>query len=273
MLGGKARKDSTGRMTQPIVLSEVTSENFPSLWYELASTEHFWCEWRLWAFMGFLRGIGFPTGESLRGVEIGCGNGLVRQQMEANTAWEVDGIDIDRAALESNKNAKGETFLYNIHDRHQTLEEKYDFIILFDVLEHIDGEDVQPFLASCLYHLKPGGHFFLNVPALETLRSKYDTEVGHHRRYDKPMMRSHLSGAGLEVVGMRYWGFTLVPVALARKMVLSLKKSTEDIVRTGFEPPSKAVDSAMKTLGRIETGLFKNPPMGTSLLAAARKPS
>ena len=258
-------------MRQPTIISDVRSDHFPSLWYDLASTDHFWCEWRLEAFLNLLKDIDFPVDHPYKGVEIGCGNGLVRRQLEARTGWDVDGIDIDLQALQRNLTSMGETFLYNINDRHPDLREKYDFAIMFDVLEHIESQDCRFFLESCMYHLKPGGNLFLNVPALETLRSKYDTEVGHHRRYNKPMMRSQLEEAGLEVVEMRYWGLTLVPVAIARKIVLSLKKSSEDIVRTGFAPPTAWVDSFMKGLGRIETGLLKRPVVGTSLLGVATK--
>jgi SAM-dependent methyltransferase len=259
-------------MTQPTILSDVRSENFPALWYDLASTDHFWCEWRLLAFLSLLEGIGCPLDRPLKGVEIGCGNGLVRRQLEARTQWELDGVDIDLNALESNAATRGETFLYDIHDRHPDLREKYDFLILFDVLEHIEIRECLSFLESCLYHLKPEGKFFLNVPALETLRSKYDTEVGHHRRYNKSTMRKQLEDAGLNLVEMRYWGFNLIPVAVARKIVLSLKKSPDDIVRTGFETPAAWVEVLMKKMAWLETSLIKSPWVGTSLLAAATKP-
>ena len=77
--------------------------------------------------------------------------------------------------------------LYNIHDRAPDLAARYDAIILFDVIEHI--ESPAEFLASALYHLKPGGRVFINVPALQSLYSKFDVAVGHYRRYSKRRWR------------------------------------------------------------------------------------
>ena len=56
-------------------------------------------------------------------------------------------------------------------------------VVLFDVLEHIP--DTQPFLSSVIRHIKLNGFLLINVPALQTLYSKYDETVGHVRRYNK----------------------------------------------------------------------------------------
>lgn len=253
------------------ILSDIRPEDFPGIWYEYANEDHFWCQWRLAAFLKQLADLGLDTSEPMSGLEIGCGNGLVRRQLEQNTAWSVDGADIDLPVLKRNGTERSETFLYNIHERSETLREKYDFVLLFDVLEHIPDDEADSFLDSSLFHLRPGGWLFINVPAGEYMRSKYDTIAGHFRRYSKPMMQRHFELAGLQTRDIRYWGLSLVQVALLRKYWLATVKDDDAIIRTGFRPPSPFINQSFKTLMKIETSLFRRPFLGTSVLGAAQK--
>ncbi|MBI2434713.1 MAG: class I SAM-dependent methyltransferase [Candidatus Hydrogenedentes bacterium] len=253
------------------ILSDVTPENFPALWYGLASEGHFWCAWRMRAFIKQLRSLRVPFEQPLLGLEIGCGNGLVRRQLEEVSLWTVDGADINLAALQTNKTRRGATLLYSIHERRTEFEAKYDFVLLFDVLEHIPDHQTTGFLESCLFHLKPGGYLFLNVPALMGLFSKYDEYVGHFRRYDKRTLGRELNQIQATIEDIRYWGTNLLPIAAARKVLLARASSIDAVVKRGFRPPSNAINTAFNWLGAVETSVLSNPPCGTSLLAACRK--
>ena len=66
-----------------------------------------------------------------------------------------------------------------------------------DVLEHI--EEPERFLRSVFFHLSPTGRLIINVPALQIFYSKYDTLVGHLRRYDINFLRQELELAGFEI--------------------------------------------------------------------------
>ncbi len=224
--------------------------------------------WRLRAFLGLLRGTGVPVDRPLRAIDIGCGAGILRSQLEAATGWTVDGADVDLEVLQSNPPSRGETLLYDVHDRRAELLGSYDVLLIFDVIEHIS--DVPGFLDSCLPLLKPGGRLFINVPAFEFLRSVYDDEAGHLRRYDKPSLRAALDRSDLEPAELRFWGFSMIPLLAVRKFLLRLS-SREEVIRRGFAPPGALVHAALKVLGRLETALLSRPPAGTSLLAAAVK--
>jgi SAM-dependent methyltransferase len=78
----------------------------------------------------------------------------------------------------------------------------YDAAVLVNVLEHI--EDDAAALGDLASMLRPGGRLILWVPAFEGLYSDFDRRVGHYRRYRLPELRSKLSAAGLEPVGLRY---------------------------------------------------------------------
>jgi hypothetical protein len=250
----------------PILLSSVDSEDFPKSWYELADEDHFWCRWRLEAFRRQLASLAIHTDAPLKGIEIGCGNGLVRRQLEGVTNWEVDGADIDLDALRMNQTLRGQSFLYDIHERRTEMEAAYDFIVLFDVLEHIEGSETQHFLESCSFHLKPGGKIFVNVPAMESLRSKYDEIAGHYFRYSKGLLTSQLTAAGFQADDVRYWGFSLVLIAYLRKLVVRSETDADKIIEKGFRPPSSVINGLLSLMGRIETSILRRPWRGTSLL-------
>jgi SAM-dependent methyltransferase len=250
-------------------LSKPLPVDFPHDWYEIAYATHFWFEWRLAAFLRLCDDLQIDRTAPWRGLDIGCGNGVVRTQIEGNSKWTLDGADLNEKHLEESSSVRGDSLYYDIHDRVPELQARYDFIILFDVLEHID--ESSKFLDSTLFHLKPGGWLFINVPALETLRSNYDRAAGHVRRYDKKMMQRELAAHPVQARDMRYWGFSMLPLLLARTIATAGRRSIKDIIDTGFKPPSEGINRLLKGVMRLETKLTRRPPLGTSLMAAAVK--
>ena len=249
--------------------SPKVDAGFPDEWYGFSSLDHFWFQWRMQALNGCLSALPIPKDLPLLVLEIGCGTGLLRRQIEANTAWTVDGADLNQAALEENVGARGRTLLYNILDAKDEFKGRYDVVILFDVIEHID--DTDPFLRAAFQHLKPGGWMLVNVPALWALFSKYDRFVGHLRRYDKRSLEQEFSSKGLgRVALLRYWGFVLVPLALLRKLVLFFVDGRESVVKTGFKPPNGLSNRILLAAMSVESALLKDPPLGTSVMAAVQ---
>ena len=249
--------------------SSPVDAGFPDEWYGLSSEAHFWFQWRMRAFTGLLSALPVPLDAPLKVLEIGCGTGLLRKQIEGSTAWVIDGADLNEAALEGNLGARGRTLLYNILEQKEEFRHKYDVVILFDVIEHI--EDTDAFLRAAFAHLKPGGWMFINVPALRLLFSKYDVCVGHMRRYDKRSLAEEFNSRGLgRVALLRYWGLLLVPLALVRKVVLGFVNGRENVVKTGFSPPSALWNRLLIRAMSAECALLRNPVAGTSVLAAVQ---
>ena len=125
------------------------------------------------------------------------------------------------------------------------------------------------FLSKSVAHLNDNGLVIINVPALMSLFSKYDTQAGHQRRYTKESLKKVCEANGLEVIKASYWGFSLLPIAQIRKIMLK-NTAEEDIIRKGFAPPSKFMNSMLKLLMKVETSVLGSPPLGTSLMLLAR---
>ena len=250
------------------ILSPAAEIAFPDQWYEIMDERHFWMKWRTRAFLGQCKAISISTETPASVLEIGCGLGVLRQMLEAATKWNVDAMDLNAGALFHSAPGRGRTALYNIHDRAPELAAKYDAIILFDVIEHID--DPVSFTMSALYHLKPGGHVFVNVPALQSLYSTFDVAVGHCRRYNKATLEAELAKAGVRKVDDRYWGLTMLPLLALRKLWLSLRNegpaTGTTVVQRGLVPPGKLADAVLNAMMQVETRVIANPPLGTSLL-------
>lgn len=249
-------------------LSTGAVSDFPARWYEITAEGHFWIEWRFRAFLAQVEALGLSRTTGWRGLDIGCGHGAVRRQIERSTAWITDGADLNREALAQNSTRGGETFLYDIHERQPGLAASYDFVLLFDVLEHV--EQTHAFLESVLYHLKPGGWLFLDVPALNGLSSGYDRVVGHLRRYNRRTVRAELDAHALNVRDLRYWGFSMLPYLAMRKLMSSRGMSPSQVIERGL-PPNPWLNRWICAIMELETAHLRNPILGTSLLAAAVK--
>lgn len=233
-------------------------------WFEIANLDHFWVQWRYAFFESF---VGEAELEGKRFFEVGCGHGLMINQIEEEYNSIVDGCDLNEYALKKINNYKGNLFCYNIYQQDETFKNQYDGLILFDVVEHID-DDVD-FLKTALFHLKPGGMVAVNVPAYQSLYSRYDTVLGHKRRYTKKMLRERFEAVGLTDIRVAYWGFSMLPALIARKILLSVKGT--DVAQYGFKPPSEGINSLFKKMMKAELKLMKSPFAGTSVMAVGRK--
>jgi SAM-dependent methyltransferase len=249
-------------------LSHVGAPEFPSEWYDLNAESHFWFHWRFEAVQHLLTALTIDRSAGARALDVGCGTGTLRDQLERHTAWTVDGVDLNRNALARTRSGRGRVFLYDIFEERQEFMAAYDYVFLFDVLEHIRATG--DFVGCILRHLKPGGMLIVNVPAVEWLRSEYDSAAGHFRRYTPRTLREEFRGRPVRIEAVRYWGCSLVPLLVARKLMMRGRTDTGEIIRAGFRPPNRLLNRALSALSRVETTLLPRPPIGTSLLAALR---
>jgi len=220
--------------------------------------------WRFEILRQQLRRCGIAPGKTL---EIGCGHGVVRQQLEEAFMVPVDGCDLNEHALRMAPAGQGRLLVYNIFDRLPEMCGAYDMILLMDVIEHLD--DDLAFLKTALKHLKSGGIVAINVPAHMFLYSKYDRVNGHKRRYNFERLYSLFAKSDVTPLAMVNWGFSLVPLLLLRKLVLKFV-SEERAIETGFAPPGRVTKAGLDLLEGIETRIPIDLPIGTSIMALGR---
>ncbi len=249
------------------ILSPRREVPFPAEWYGLSGPGHFWFEWRLAAALAQVRDAGLSTAAPLRALEVGAGTGVLRDQLEAHTSWVVDIADLCFEALREAAPGRGRHLYYDVADERAGLLGAYDVVVLFDVLEHV--ADTGGFLSAVVHHLRPGGHLLVNVPALPCLFGDYDRAAGHLRRYDAGALRSEFGGVDIEVLDVRFWGLCLVPLLLARRLLV--RGGRGSTIRAGFRPPGAIGHSLLKALMRCETPILRRPPLGSSLLLCARR--
>jgi 2-polyprenyl-3-methyl-5-hydroxy-6-metoxy-1,4-benzoquinol methylase len=232
---------------------------------------HFWVRSRFTVLLQETQKLGFNLSDRKLGLDIGCAHGVVQRQLAAHSAWSADGCDLTIAGLAQNSGHSGRVFYYNIIDRRSELRERYDFLIIFDVLEHI--ADTETFLEAAVFHLKRGGYVFVNVPAMQSLHSKFDEGLGHIRRYDRRLLSQHLAEAGLDVLSVRYWALTMIPIIYLRALLVNHVPDPDKILKLGFKPPGRLMAAALSGLLALETWAARFPAIGTCLLAVAQKPA
>ena len=108
----------------------------------------------------------------------------------------------------------------------------------------------------------------VNVPALQVLFSAYDVAAGHYRRYDRASLVAELAGDAWEVVDVRYWGLTLVPLLALRKMLL--RDPSDETIRRGFGPPSRLAHACLRGLMRLEMAVMPTRPSAPRCSMVAR---
>tara|TARA_R110000823_G_scaffold315475_1_gene447760 strand:+ start:16465 stop:17256 length:792 start_codon:yes stop_codon:yes gene_type:complete len=251
-----------------------TENAFPAEWYGLSDAEHFWMKWRLgaWQAMAKTCAINLAAEGQTRALDIGCGIGTFRRQVEGISSWTVDGCDNHPAAAEHQVVTRGRYREFDIFNGPEEAQSAYQHVFLFDVLEHID-DDVD-FLRAAAHYVGKDGFVHINVPASQMLFSRYDVVVGHLRRYTLKSLTRLAESAGIRVHACGYWGLSLVPVAALRKLMLSTwgRRFTDGQVLThGLKPPGAFANQALATLGACETALFARTWLGTSVMLIGTK--
>jgi len=136
-----------------------------------------------------------------------------------------------------------------------SLHEPADFVVMHDVLEHI--EDHAAAARDLRRLLKPGGRAILSVPALQQLFGQHDIELGHYRRYSKTTLRAVLEPE-FRLNRLQYFGMASIPIVF----YFSVYK------RSGY-PSAAASDNLLsKAYGSVcDFESHFSEPLGTAIVA------
>jgi len=241
-------------------LSSPTEVSMADRWFEIAAIDHFWVR-RRFEVLRRLAGSLIPSAGEI--AEIGCGHGLLQRQIEDAYGREVTGFDLNEFALKQSLSRLSNICCYDIHQQDPALQERFDLVFLFDVLEHIADED--RFLAAVKFHLAPGGKLVVNVPAGKWAYSAYDEAAGHIRRYSIRSLRDAAARSNLESTEWSYWGLPLVPALVLRRLWLLGNHDKDKVISAGFSSRTNALNQLLGLVSMCEP--TPQRILGTSLMA------
>jgi SAM-dependent methyltransferase len=247
------------------------AEGFPSAAFEhLAGLEdrHFWFRSRnrliVWALRRY-----FPHASRI--LEVGTGAGAVLKELRQRLpAVELVGTDVSTEALGIARTRVPGAHFVELDLRSLELENEFDVVCAFDVLEHVDGDDDA--LARLFGAARIGGGLLITVPQYQWLWSKADDYGRHRRRYTKREIESKVEQAGFRVMRSTAWVCTLLPVVALSRLSEGLRRGPYD-PRRELQLPSPINRSFELMLDAerlaIQRGLTL--PFGSSRLIVAEK--
>lgn len=242
----------------------------PSAYVQMSKVEqvHWWYVARRDIIRQTIKSLNLPNNAKI--LEVGCGTGgnlSMLSEFGRVSAIEMDKNAIKIASDESVKN-RMDIQIGSMPNDNPFSEERFDLIVLFDVLEHIEPD--QETLHALYACLKTGGNIVISVPAYQWLWGEHDVQLHHKRRYLKGEVIGKLSNAGFSIRKSTYFNMLLFPLAAAIRLWEKLTKNT-DVV--GQKTPSSLINAILTAVFRSERHLLKfiNLPFGISILAIGKK--
>jgi SAM-dependent methyltransferase len=216
-----------------------------------------------WAFRKY-----FPHARSF--LEVGCGTGVVLAALRASRPdVSFAGGEPFAAGVQIARSRLPDVPLYQLDGRRLPFEEEFDVVGAFDVLEHVDEDELV--LAQMHQAAKPGGGILVSVPQHPSLWSAVDEFSRHRRRYTASELVGKVESAGFRVLRKTSFVTLLLPVvALSRRR--DRGKTTYDPA-TEFRLP-RAVERAFAGVMSIERSLIRLGlplPAGSSLLVVGER--
>jgi len=203
-------------------------------------------------------------------LDVGSGTANHLQHLDQD---EVVSVDIDRAVIEELRQRYGHS---RPRWRFEALDiadpasvdrlgrGSFDIVWSSNVFEHIEN-DAAVFRAAGEL-LKPGGRLVLLLPAHQALYGSIDRIAGHHRRYDRALLRARFAAAGFAEEVIRYVNlFGAVGWLINNRLV-----NHRDIASKNIEVQVRLFDRVLVPLLRRLEGT-RHLPFGQSVVAVGRK--
>ncbi len=200
-------------------------------------------------------------------LDVGCGTGYMLRRLEEKGA-KVYGIDPNFSAVGYAKKKSGSTVVLGEGESIPFASNSFDVVCALDVLEHCTSD--QKAVQEIKRVLKPNGFAMITVPALQSLWTKQDERLHHHRRYAKDELRDVVQPLG-DIKKISYYNSFLFPpiatVKLAKRIMPSLDTKDEvNMTGEGF------INNALYKLFSSEQHLLTRTslPIGVSLLSLSQ---
>jgi SAM-dependent methyltransferase len=202
-------------------------------------------------------------------LEIGCGTGFVLAAIaRARPEVELTGSELFTAGLRHAQQRVPGAELVQMDARRIPYEGEFDAIGGFDVLEHVDDDELV--LAECHRALRPDGTLLVTVPQHPSLWSAADDYAHHVRRYTRRELVAKLRAARLEPVRVTSFVSLLLPLMAVSRLVE--RRSGADYDPSAEHARSARLRRPLAAVMRAEGALIRRGvslPAGGSLLAVA----
>lgn len=152
-----------------------------------------------------------PTAKSI--LEFGCGEGGLGEALKQRQPCRVVGVELDPSAARIAERRLDAVHQGDVRDVIARLDEKFDFVVGGDILEHID--DPWVFLEGLRNVVRPGGQLLLSLPNVsawpivaDLLQGRFDYVymgilcAGHIRFFTKQTVRDMLEISGWTEVAL-----------------------------------------------------------------------
>lgn len=229
----------------------------------------YWYKTRRWIIESLLNRFDQSGGADDKAalLDIGCGSAVDLSHF--SRSFDCVGIESSTTLAQRARDNSGvEIIQQAIPVVIPSLENKFDFILMLDVLEHINDDVLA--LESIVSWLKAHGKVIINVPASPQLWSILDEANEHKRRYTKKTLLTLFDRAGWQVRYCRYWASAVFPLMYLQRRFLWRGKTGKEY-RTHI--PSPVVNNIVQSLLQAEFRMTEHlkMPFGVSLLAVIEK--
>ena len=152
-----------------------------------------------------------PKGKT-KFLEIGCATGDFIQHIVENKNLHITGSEIYlKGLLYAKRNLPNVNFI-QFDATQGWINEEFDLIVAFDVLEHI--EDDVAAVSNIYKMLHKDGGLIISVPQHMFLWSKLDEILKHKRRYSRQALTAKLEADGFSIEYSTSFLFILFPLML-----------------------------------------------------------
>jgi hypothetical protein len=105
--------------------------------------------------------------------------------------------------------------------------EKFDLVLLLDVLEHV--QDDSDFLSDIVRRYISKGKVLLTVPAFQAIYGNHDVNLGHYRRYNLQELESLAISGGTKVILSGYLFASLLLPKYVLCKLFNVRKISEGV--------------------------------------------
>jgi SAM-dependent methyltransferase len=247
----------------------------PGLYDALYRAEdwHFWFRARNQVISVMASQVVAGLAPGYRVLELGCGNGNVIRFLQASCSGGiVVGMDLFGEGL-GYARRRGASRLVQGDVALAPFGKQFHLIGMFDVLEHIS--DDRAALRQVFDLLERGGTLLLTVPAHRELWSYFDEVSRHCRRYEVGELSARLREAGYHIDYLTQFMMPLYPLMWLSRRAAAGEQHPDASASIKKElQVNPVVNRALTLTLAVERRWLAKRwplPMGTSLLAVARK--